>query len=106
MLKSYRDTVDSIEKCRKIDAKQIIAPHYGLVPECDRESYWDLAMESVIRNKEFILKKIKEGASFERIMEEYTKEFYIDFVSNEQPKGAFLLNAQHMIHNLIREFHE
>jgi glyoxylase-like metal-dependent hydrolase (beta-lactamase superfamily II) len=106
MLKSCSDTIESIGKCRKISASHIISPHYGVVPECDREGYWDLAMTSVLRNKEFILKKIKEGALFDRIMEEYTKEFYIDFVSNEQPKGAFLLNAQHMIHNLIKEFHE
>ncbi len=106
MLKSCRETMESIEKCSKIDAEHIISPHYGLVPEYDREAYWDLAMESVIRNKDFISDKIKEGASFEKIMEEYTKEFYIDFVSNEQPKEAFLLNAQHMIRNLIKEFHE
>jgi glyoxylase-like metal-dependent hydrolase (beta-lactamase superfamily II) len=106
MLKSCRETIESIEKSRKIDANQIIAPHYGLVPECDREAYWDLAMASVVQNREFISKKIKEGASFEKIMEEYTREFYIDFVVNEQPKEAFLLNAQHMIRNLIKEFHE
>lgn len=106
MLKSCRETIDSIEKSRMIEAKQIISPHYGLVPECDREAYWDLAMASVVQSKEFISEKINEGASFEKIMEEYTREFYIDFVINEQPKEAFLLNAQHMIHNLIKEFHE
>ncbi len=106
MLKSCRETVESIEKCRKIGAEYIISPHYGLVPEYDREAYWDLAKASVVRNKEFIWEKIGEGASFEKIMENYTKEFYIDFVSSEQPKEAFLLNAQHMIHNLIKEFHE
>jgi glyoxylase-like metal-dependent hydrolase (beta-lactamase superfamily II) len=105
MLKSCRETIESIEKCREISARYIISPHYGLVPECDRKSYWDLAMDSVDRNKEFILEKAREGALFEKIMEEYTKEFYIDFVSKEQPKGAFLLNAQHMIHNLIKELH-
>jgi uncharacterized membrane protein YkvI/glyoxylase-like metal-dependent hydrolase (beta-lactamase superfamily II) len=104
MLKSCRETIASIEKCRKIDADYIIAPHYGQVPQYDKEAYWDLALASVNRNKEFILRKIKEGALFDEIMEEYTKEFYIDFVSNEQPKEAFLLNAQHMIHNLIKEF--
>jgi hypothetical protein len=62
-------------------------------------------MASVDRNKEFILEKAREGALFDKIMEEYTKEFYIDFVSKEQPKNAFLLNAQHMIHNLLKELH-
>lgn len=106
MLKSCRETVESIEKCRKINAKHILSPHYGLVPERDKEAYWDLAMEAVAINKKFVLEKIKEGASFEKIMEEYTREFYRDFVLKEQPKKAFLLNTQHMIRNLIREFHE
>jgi 2-aminobenzoylacetyl-CoA thioesterase len=104
MLKSCRETIASIEKCRKIDADYIIAPHYGQIPQYDKEAYWDLALASVNRNKEFIIRKINEGALFDEIMEEYTKEFYIDFVSNEQPKEAFLLNAQNMIHNLIKEF--
>ncbi|HVI42809.1 MAG TPA: hypothetical protein VM577_19555, partial [Anaerovoracaceae bacterium] len=105
MLKSYRETVTSIEKCRGIKARYIIAPHYGQVPEYDTEAYWDLAEASVNKNRDFILGKKKEGASFEEILEEYTKEFYLGMRVNEQPKGAFLLNAQHMIHNVLKEFH-
>ena len=45
----------------------------GLVPEYDREAYWDLAMASVVQNKEFISEKIKEGASYEKIMERIHK---------------------------------
>jgi len=104
MVKSCRETIESIEKCRKIDAKVIIAPHFGRVPECDRGVYWDLAMESVEGNREFILARVRQGALLQEILEEYTKEFYQDMVSKEQPRDAFLLNAEHMIRNLIKEF--
>ncbi len=106
MLKSCRETIESIEKCRNINADIIVSPHFGVVPDLDAKSYWDLARESVDRNRRFILNKLTEGASFEKIMEEYTKEFYYERVSYEQPREAFLLNAQHMIRNLMKEFHE
>ncbi len=106
MLKSYSETIASIEKCRKIPARHIISPHFGMVPECDREQYWDLSIQAVERNKSFIQNMIEKGAFFEEIMEEYTNEFYCDLVTEEQPKEAFLLNAHHMIRNLKREFQE
>ncbi len=104
MLKSYRETVNAIEKCRKINAEHIIGAHYGQVWELDTEAYWDLAEATVTDNMKFILEKKKDGASFEEILEEYTNEFWIDMVANEQPKEAFLLNAQLMIHNILKEF--
>ena len=106
MVKSCRETIKSIEKCRNIQANQIISPHFGLVPDQDIQAYCDLALESVNRNLDFILEKVREGALFEEILEEYTKEFYIDIVLKEQPSEAFLLNAQHMIHNVLKEFKE
>lgn len=106
MLKSCRETLDSIERCRKIDVNSVISPHYGVVPERDAKRYWDLSLESVELNKNFIMRMIKEGASFERIMKEYTEEFYVELVKKEQPKEAFLLNAKLMIRNLLKEFHD
>ena len=104
MLKSYSETIASIGKCRMIPARHIISPHFGMVPEQDREQYWELAIQAVERNKRFVQNMIEKGALFEEIMEEYTNEFYYDVISEEQPKEAFLLNAHHMIRNLKREF--
>lgn len=106
MLKSSRETMQSIEKCRSIEADHLVSPHYGLVPQYDSNQYWDLAVTTLFRHKEFVLRRVKLGVSFDKIMEEYTNEFYGEEVSLEQPKEAFLLNAHHMIHNLIKEFHE
>ncbi|HML38685.1 MAG TPA: MBL fold metallo-hydrolase [Bacillota bacterium] len=103
MIKSYRQTVESIEKCRKIDAKYIVSPHYGQVPEHIRKVYWDMALESVAQNRDFVMERVRRGASFDEIMEDYEKAFYDEFVAEEQPKQAFLLNAGYMIRYLIRE---
>jgi uncharacterized membrane protein YkvI/glyoxylase-like metal-dependent hydrolase (beta-lactamase superfamily II) len=104
MLKSCRKTLESIEKSRKINVKHIISPHYGLVPESDLNNYWDMALASVKESKNFILEKIKEGVLFDEILEEYTKEFWIDERTDEQPMEAFLLNAQYMIRNFLKEY--
>ena len=106
MLKSYGDSVASIEKCRKININKIISPHYGLVPEYDSKVYWDLSFASVEESKNFVLKKKKEGALFSEILEEYTKEFWINNRTEEQPMEAFVLNAQHMIHYVLKEFNQ
>lgn len=106
MLKSCRETVTSIEKCRKIDAKYIISPHYGQVPEYDREAYWDMALATVNQNRDYILEKRKEGMDFDDILEAYTETFYHDFIARVQLKEAFTLNAQNMIRNLMKEFQE
>jgi glyoxylase-like metal-dependent hydrolase (beta-lactamase superfamily II) len=106
MLKSYSDTMASIKKCRKINAKYVISPHYGLVPEKAAELYWDYAENTTNLHKDFIFERINKGASFEEIMKDYKKEFYSEIVADEQPVEAFLLNAQHMVQNLIKEFKE
>ncbi len=106
MLKSCRETIESIEKCKNLNAETIVSPHYGIVPLQDQKEYWDLALESVNRNLEFVRNMLNEGALFDEMMEEYTKEFFTDPVSYEQPKEAFLLNAHHMIRNLIKEIKE
>ena len=106
MLKSYHETVASIEKCRKINVNDIVSPHYGLVPDYDKEIYWDLSLDSVEESKKFILEKKRQGALFEEILEEYTKEFWISKRTTAQPKEAFILNAQHMIHNVLKEFNK
>lgn len=103
MLKSCDETIASIEKCRNIDACHIISHHYGQVPDEVREVFWNISLKSVNQSRDFVLQKIKEGASIEEILEEYTKEFYTDVVAKEQPREAFLLNAQHMIRNLLKD---
>lgn len=104
MLKSWRQTVSSIEKCREIKANYIISPHYGQVPESDREAYWDLAMASVNQSKDFIFEMMKKGLSYKKILKAYKAEFYAGPAVQQQPEEAFMANARNMIKNLLKEF--
>ncbi|MDD4564286.1 MAG: MBL fold metallo-hydrolase [Eubacteriales bacterium] len=104
MLKSYSETMESIKKCKEINARYIISPHYGLVPEKAAESYWDYAANTSNLHKDFVLERIDKGASFEEIIKDYKNEFWSESVAEEQPVEAFSLNAQHMVQNIIREF--
>lgn len=104
MLKSYLDTMASIKKCKEINARYIISPHYGLMRGKAAELYWDYATNTSNQHKDFVLERINKGVCFEEIMIDYKKEFWSELVANEQPVEAFLLNAQYMMQNLIREF--
>lgn len=106
ILKSYHDTMKSIEKCRKVNAKHVICPHYGQVPEEIKDDYWDIASQSAEGAKNFILQKKESGASFEEILEAFTKEYWTGFTAKHQPLEAFTLNAKNIIHTILREFHQ
>jgi hypothetical protein len=89
MLKSCRETIASIEKCRNINVKHIISPHFGIVPEPVRERYWDLALQSVKGIRLLFGIGSKRVHYSKKSWREYTKEFYQDSVAEEQPKEAF-----------------
>lgn len=104
ILKSYADTMESIEKCRKIKAKHIVSPHYGWVPDCFFENYWDMAIKSAEKNKDFILSMYEKGASEKEILEAYTSEFWVGSTANQQPVEAFITNAVCTIGVVLKEF--
>ena len=106
MLKSRKETLESIQKSKKINARYIISPHYGMVPEQDKNAYWDKSEESVRLNTEFILEQLDKGIPHEGMLKAYTEKFWIDERMDEQPKEAFLQNAIHMINNVLREMNE
>ncbi|WP_027399970.1 MBL fold metallo-hydrolase [Anaerovorax odorimutans] len=104
ILKSYADTIKSIEKCRRVKARNIISPHYGWVPSFYREKYWDMAVQSAEKSKDFIISLYKKGQNKEEILRSYTEKFWIGSTKNQQPKEAFIINAVNYIDVIIKEF--
>lgn len=105
--KSYKQSLESIERCREENCKYIVSPHFGPVPKEFKEKYWDLALNSAKTSKDFILKKYKEGKNSEEILTEYRKAFWTEGVDDDrQPIEAFLINVKAMINVIIREFGE
>ncbi|AJQ25744.1 MBL fold metallo-hydrolase [Pelosinus fermentans] len=102
-LTSCSEAVDSIHRCQKLNPQFIISPHFGLVNESDKLSYWENCLLAVKETKEFILRLASQGYDEEQILTEYEKVFRDEQSRLEQPAQAFLLNARSMIKTVLRE---
>lgn len=104
ILKSYKDGIDSALRCKAYGAKQIICPHFGILPEYFVEEYFDLYIKSAELKKDFFLDLHEKGLTADEILEEYIKHHWSLERANEQPKEAFTINAGHMINVILKEF--
>jgi len=104
ILKSYSDSIASLEKCRNYNPKHIISPHFGIVPEFFKDRYWSLFLECAEAKKEFICNLHQRGFSSEEILERYIDHNWLDKQANEQPKAAFTINTVNMIKVVLKEF--
>jgi len=103
-LTSFNDTINSIEKLKKIPYKYLSFPHSGVAAEKDANGFFDKARKAVIDCRDFILdmneKKLDKEAMFEKYVQKYgSKELYA-----YQPWDAFAVNARATIACTLREF--
>ncbi len=105
-LTGFKDTLDSIKRCRDLHPKCIITPHYGLVSGEFAKNYWDMAQKSMISSRDFILRLHREGYDKQDIIKRYAKKFRSEQSLSQQPIEAFEMNAGHTIDVVIREFSE
>ncbi len=104
VLTSFADTLASIEKCERLEAKHIISPHYGVLKGEAAEHYWEMARNSVLEVRDYILKLHGEGKNHQEIFEACQKRFWRETQAREQPLMAFTINMKHTIDVAIREF--
>ena len=103
-LTSYKDSMESVKKCRKLQAKFIICPHYGPIPEADAKNYWDWAVKSMETSKNFVVKFNKDGYDEAEILKKYVKKFRSERQEAQQPYEAFEMNAIRAIEVIVKEF--
>lgn len=103
-LKSYQDTIDSALKCKAYHAKQIICPHYGILPEGFADEYFDIYLKCAEEEKNFILAFAKKGYSKEDILKEYEKKYWTQRRGKAQPREAFLENGKHIVSHIVDTF--
>jgi glyoxylase-like metal-dependent hydrolase (beta-lactamase superfamily II) len=103
-LTSYKDAVNSIEKCRRIPYKFLSLPHRGVAEEKDVKGFFDKALESNTACRDFILGMAEKNPGEEKILEMYTQRYANDRLFTYQPKEAFVANARATIGCTLREF--
>lgn len=103
ILKSYKDSMESLEKCRKYPVRVLISPHYGVVPGFFTEDYWEMFRQGAEDKKDFIRELYENGLGEEDMLDPYTKHYWNDARSAEQPKEAFLENARNIIRAVLSD---
>lgn len=104
VLKSYVDTLESVNKCKKLEVKHIISPHFCKIPGGCVSAYWDKVLEACESMKDIILELHGQGYNEKEILERYTEKFWVNFEKNQQPKSAFLTNGKQIVSVILKEF--
>jgi len=104
ILKSYKDTMESAEKCKKYGAKHIICPHYGIIPDEMTESYFDMYVNAAEEEKNFILGLYDQGLDKDQIMDKFEEKYWSEARGRAQPKAAFYENAKYSIKHILEVF--
>ncbi len=105
ILKSYRDTMESAAKCRAYGAKQIVAPHFGILPEGFVEEYFDMYVKAAEEEKNFILGLAEQGLDYDGIMEKFEEKYWTKERGSSQPKPAFEENSRYIIRHIVDTFY-
>ena len=103
-LTSFIDTVNSIEKCRRMPYKFLSLPHRGLSEEIDANGFFDKTLETCTACRDFILDLNKKKIDPEAMLDLFYKKYGTEALFSYQPKDAFFANARATIACTLREF--
>jgi len=78
---SFPGALESIRKCQEINPKEIISPHFGFVPECYKQDYWQKCVLSTEESKDFILKLVIRGMARKKYWLNMKNIFTMKYIS-------------------------
>ncbi len=102
-LVSYKMTLDSLEKAKSLDIKNVLVPHVGYLTEEETEFYIKRGSENAVSEAEHIAKMLKEGKDTEEIFEDFKRRFYKGKMVEMYPLQAMILNTHIIIDVIKRE---
>ena len=94
ILKSYDDAVESALKLKKLEVKDIIVPHYGVLENGAKKTFFDDFIEAAKAERQLIFEGIREGLSDEEILERHKAVYWSEARNVNQPYPAYKLNAE------------
>ena len=102
-LVSYKMTLDSLEKAKSLDIKNVLVPHVGYLTEEETEFYIKRGYENAVSEAERIAKMLREGKDTEEIFEDFKRRFYKGKMVEMYPLQAMILNTHIIIDVIKRE---
>jgi len=103
-LTSFTDTINSIEKCRRIPYKFLSFPHKGIVDTQYVNGFFDKAGEAAVCCRDFILNMNEKKLTQEEMFAKYFEKYGSEALFSYQPRKAFDINARATIACTLREF--
>ena len=98
---SYKDTINSINKCREANAPFIVSPHFGFVSKSETLNYWEKCFQAANESRDFVLKLFTAGFDEDKIFEKFQNNFQDEVIKSLQPGNAFEINTRAMIKSII-----
>lgn len=100
---SYKQTIDSIEKCRKATPRYIVSPHLGFISKSDTTVYWEKCLQAANEVRDLVLQLFAAGFDEDKIFKEFERVFRDEEGRSLQPDQAFELNNRAMIRSIIND---
>jgi len=102
-LTSYNDTINSIEKCRKIPYKLLSLAHRGIAEKEDADNYFEKSLSTITACRDFIIDMKNKNYSEKEMLDLFYQKYGTEILLKYQPKEAFIANAKATINCTIKE---
>lgn len=102
-LVGYEMSLRSIERAEKLEIKNLLSPHLGILTEQQTEFFLNNMKQASITAAEFIADSIRSGMSDEDIISEFKRRYVRGYIADIYPDDAAVLNTTIMIGLIKRE---
>lgn len=100
-LKDFEETIRVARRLKELEFSWLISPHYGVVPQWFNEKYFDLYIEMAERERDFIEGLVREGKSFDEILEAHKEVYWLHGRADAQPFAAYRLNTESEVKQIM-----
>ena len=101
VLKSFEESIESAYLLKILPYKEVLVPHYGILPEDIKESYFDMFIEAAQRERSFIEECIGAGMKAEEIFLEHKKLYWKEERASSHPYKAYKINTEIVIKRML-----
>ena len=103
VLKSFEDSFSAAALLKSLPYKEILVPHYGMVPGEMLTGYFDLYIAEAIKERNLIASLIKSGLTADEIFEEHKKVYWTEDRAKEHPFRAYKMNTEIIIKRMMKD---
>ncbi|MCQ2505172.1 MAG: MBL fold metallo-hydrolase [Saccharofermentans sp.] len=102
-LVGYQMTLDSIDKCSAYDIDNYLVPHQGMLSGDEVRDFIANSRVSHEHSSKLIIDGFKKGKSIEELVDDFSEDFYHEFIRVVYPPAAYSENVHIQIPMILKE---